>query len=62
MRILFTVGLLWSGVCLILLWLNHRFPRNRIAKPNAGEMMRDRTGAEALYISSGIGKLAEKIA
>ena len=29
MRIILIIGVLWVGVCMFILWLNHRFPRRR---------------------------------
>ncbi|HEX2965427.1 MAG TPA: hypothetical protein VHO84_06560 [Syntrophorhabdaceae bacterium] len=26
--IAFTVGMIWVGLCILALWVNHRFPRN----------------------------------
>lgn len=31
MRIILIIGAVWVGVCLIILWLNHRFPRRRFS-------------------------------
>ncbi len=31
MRIILIIGAMWVGICLIILWLNHRFPRRRFS-------------------------------
>jgi hypothetical protein len=32
MKIILIIGIVWAGICLIILWLNHRFPRHYVSK------------------------------
>jgi uncharacterized protein YfeS len=32
MKIILSIGIVWAGICLIILWLNHRFPRHYVSK------------------------------
>jgi hypothetical protein len=38
MKIVLIVGIMWVGICLVILWLNHRFPRHHVSKSDRQDL------------------------
>lgn len=38
MKIVLIVGIVWAGICFVILWLNHRFPRRHFSKNDGQDL------------------------